>query len=224
PRSSGLERLCCRSWKKVFDAVFLGAAMQIPSLLQIEAECHHRALGQRICTVSDDTLRASRFRRRAISQLSANTGSGDCLSSESSRKKRSSDQRQELHSTTQHQLLRHQFRAGLDLAAVHSSVQSQPLANRHRSLSDHHHRLSPQTPRGPPNHSPAGADHDPVSGLYRPWSSTTAKSAAMPAENATPFMSSPSTCLLVRRSFAQYQFILPPGVLRPSGNVFRCPP
>src|SRR2546426_460630 len=27
-------------WKKVFDAVFLGAAMQIPSLLQIEAECY----------------------------------------------------------------------------------------------------------------------------------------------------------------------------------------
>ena len=26
-------------WKKVFDAVFLAAAMQIPSLLQIEAEC-----------------------------------------------------------------------------------------------------------------------------------------------------------------------------------------
>ena len=25
----------------MFDAVFLGAAMQIPSLLQIEAECHH---------------------------------------------------------------------------------------------------------------------------------------------------------------------------------------
>ena len=25
--------------QKVFDAVFLGAAMQIPSLLQIEAEC-----------------------------------------------------------------------------------------------------------------------------------------------------------------------------------------
>jgi hypothetical protein len=24
------------SWKKVFDAVFLGAAMQIPSLLQID--------------------------------------------------------------------------------------------------------------------------------------------------------------------------------------------
>ena len=29
------------SWKKVFDAVFLGAAMQIPSLLQVEAECRH---------------------------------------------------------------------------------------------------------------------------------------------------------------------------------------
>src|SRR2546428_13381078 len=31
-------------WKKVFDAVFLGAAMQIPSLLQIEAECGDGAL------------------------------------------------------------------------------------------------------------------------------------------------------------------------------------
>jgi hypothetical protein len=28
--------------------VFLGAAMQIPSLLQIEAECHHGALARRI--------------------------------------------------------------------------------------------------------------------------------------------------------------------------------
>jgi hypothetical protein len=44
------------SWKKVFDAVFLGAAMQIPSLLQIEAECHHGALARRIGAVSDDTL------------------------------------------------------------------------------------------------------------------------------------------------------------------------
>jgi hypothetical protein len=44
------------SWKKVFDAVFLGAAMQIPSLLQIEAECHHGALAQRIGPISDDTL------------------------------------------------------------------------------------------------------------------------------------------------------------------------
>jgi hypothetical protein len=43
-------------WKKVFDAVFLGAAMQIPSLLQIEAECHHGALAERIGPVSDDTL------------------------------------------------------------------------------------------------------------------------------------------------------------------------
>ncbi len=44
------------SWKKVFDAVFLGAAMQIPSLLQIEAECHHGVLAKRIGPVSDDTL------------------------------------------------------------------------------------------------------------------------------------------------------------------------
>ena len=44
------------SWKKVFDAVFLSAAMQIPSLLQIEAECHHGVLAKRIGPVSDDTL------------------------------------------------------------------------------------------------------------------------------------------------------------------------
>jgi hypothetical protein len=44
------------AWKKVFDAVFLGAAMQIPSLLQMEAECHHGALAQRIGPISDDTL------------------------------------------------------------------------------------------------------------------------------------------------------------------------
>ena len=35
-------------WKKVFAAVFLGAAMQIPSLLQIEAECGGGALAKRI--------------------------------------------------------------------------------------------------------------------------------------------------------------------------------
>lgn len=43
-------------WQKVFDAVFLGAAMQIPSLLQIEAECHHGALAKRIGPISDDTI------------------------------------------------------------------------------------------------------------------------------------------------------------------------
>ena len=43
-------------WQKVFDAVFLGAAMQIPSLLQIEAECRHGALSKRIGPISDDTL------------------------------------------------------------------------------------------------------------------------------------------------------------------------
>src|SRR5438132_4532298 len=43
-------------WKKVFDAVFLGAAMQIPSLLQIEAECCDGALAKRIGPLSDDTI------------------------------------------------------------------------------------------------------------------------------------------------------------------------
>jgi Transposase DDE domain len=43
-------------WKKVFDAVFLSAAMQIPSLLQIEAECREGALAKRIGPISDDTL------------------------------------------------------------------------------------------------------------------------------------------------------------------------
>jgi hypothetical protein len=43
-------------WQKVFDAVFLGAAMQVPSLLQIEAECRGGALAKRIGPISDDTL------------------------------------------------------------------------------------------------------------------------------------------------------------------------
>lgn len=43
-------------WKKVFDAVFLSAAMQIPSLLQIEAECRDGVLSKRIGPISDDTI------------------------------------------------------------------------------------------------------------------------------------------------------------------------
>jgi hypothetical protein len=43
-------------WKKVFDAVFLGSAMQIPSLLQIEAECCEGALAKRVGPISDDTI------------------------------------------------------------------------------------------------------------------------------------------------------------------------
>lgn len=43
-------------WKKVFDAVFLGSAMQLPSLLQIEAECRDGSLAKRIGPISDDTL------------------------------------------------------------------------------------------------------------------------------------------------------------------------
>src|SRR3979411_2998415 len=44
------------SWKKVFDTVFLGAAMQIPSLLQIETECRGGVLAKRIGPISADTL------------------------------------------------------------------------------------------------------------------------------------------------------------------------
>jgi hypothetical protein len=44
------------SWKKVFDAVFLSSAMQIPSLLQIEAECRDGVLAKRIGPISDDTI------------------------------------------------------------------------------------------------------------------------------------------------------------------------
>lgn len=43
-------------WKKVFDAVFLGAAMQMPSLRQIEAECRNGTLAKRIGAISDDTI------------------------------------------------------------------------------------------------------------------------------------------------------------------------
>jgi hypothetical protein len=43
-------------WHKIFDAVFLGAAMQMPSLLQIEAECRNGALAKRIGPISDDTI------------------------------------------------------------------------------------------------------------------------------------------------------------------------
>jgi hypothetical protein len=43
-------------WKKVFDAVFLGSVMQIPRLLQIEAECRDGSLAKRIGPISDDTL------------------------------------------------------------------------------------------------------------------------------------------------------------------------
>jgi hypothetical protein len=43
-------------WRKIFHAVFLGAAMQIPSLLQVEAECRRGVLRKRIGSISDDTL------------------------------------------------------------------------------------------------------------------------------------------------------------------------
>ena len=44
------------SWEKVFNALFFGAAMQLPSLLQIEAACRDGALAKRIGPISDDTF------------------------------------------------------------------------------------------------------------------------------------------------------------------------
>ncbi len=44
------------SWQKVFSTVFLGAALQVPSLHQIEAECRTGVLARRIGPISEDTL------------------------------------------------------------------------------------------------------------------------------------------------------------------------
>ena len=43
-------------WKNIFDAVFLSAAMQIPSLLQIEEECKDGVLAKRIGPIGADTI------------------------------------------------------------------------------------------------------------------------------------------------------------------------
>jgi len=43
-------------WRKVFDAVFLGAACQFPTLHRIEAECRDGALAKRIGPLSEDTI------------------------------------------------------------------------------------------------------------------------------------------------------------------------
>ena len=42
--------------KKIFDAVFLGAACQFPALHRIEAECQQGALSKRIGAVSEDAI------------------------------------------------------------------------------------------------------------------------------------------------------------------------
>ncbi len=44
------------SWKKVWDAVFLGAAVQIPNLHRLEAECRAGVMAQRIGALSEDTI------------------------------------------------------------------------------------------------------------------------------------------------------------------------
>ena len=42
--------------KKIFDAVFLGAACQFPALHRIETECHRGALSKRIGSLSEDAI------------------------------------------------------------------------------------------------------------------------------------------------------------------------
>lgn len=44
------------SWKKVWDAVFLGAAVQIPNLHRLEAECRGGVLEQRVGALSEDAI------------------------------------------------------------------------------------------------------------------------------------------------------------------------
>ena len=44
-------------WKKIFDAIFLGAACQFPALHRIEAECRRGVLTHRIGALSEDCLR-----------------------------------------------------------------------------------------------------------------------------------------------------------------------
>jgi len=65
--------------------------------------------------------------------------------------------------------------------------------------------LSPQTPRGPSNHRPGGADHDPVSGLY-PVPGLLPPPSLQPRRPKMPDLSGARQApgLLVRRSFAQY--------------------
>jgi hypothetical protein len=43
-------------WPKVWDAVFLGAAMQIPNLHRLEAECRQGILAARLGALSEDTM------------------------------------------------------------------------------------------------------------------------------------------------------------------------
>ena len=46
----------CHPWKKIFDAVFLGAACQFAAVHRIEAECRRGALSKRIGPLSEDAI------------------------------------------------------------------------------------------------------------------------------------------------------------------------
>jgi hypothetical protein len=60
------------SGKKIFDAVFLGAACQFPALHRIETECRQGVLGKRIGALSEDTMgyALARYDRDALFALS----------------------------------------------------------------------------------------------------------------------------------------------------------
>src|SRR5260370_5939038 len=105
-------------------------------------------------------------RRRSLSASRQNGSRRKPAPRYNQRKGWSSDQKHSGSEAREHQLLRHQFPTRLYLAAVHLSTEPQSLANRYRSLSDHHHRLPSQTSFFPSNHGASGAHHDPAAGLY----------------------------------------------------------
>ena len=69
-------------WKKVFDAVFLGAACQFASLHEIEAECRLGAFRTRVGSISEDTLRYALQRQEPASVLGLQCEVAKRLSSE----------------------------------------------------------------------------------------------------------------------------------------------
>jgi hypothetical protein len=86
--------------------------------------------------------------------------------------------------------------------------------------------VSSQTPRGPPNHRPGSADHDPVSGLY-PVPGLLPPPSPQPCPPKMRHLSCAGQALrlLVPRGFAQHQLIEPPcPAFIVSGNLSGCRP
>jgi hypothetical protein len=53
-------------WKKVWDALFLGAAVQIPNVHRLEAECRQGVLAQRIGPLSEDAMWGTRWSAKTL--------------------------------------------------------------------------------------------------------------------------------------------------------------